>query len=63
MAEIVITVCESGEEVNVTAIMSVEKSDSKLIKDITQIVAPVALTAVSAEVIKFFKHLNEVNHG
>lgn len=63
MAEIVITISESGENLNVSAIISVEKKDSRLVKDVSNIIAPLMLAAASAEIAKFFQHLNEAHHG
>lgn len=62
MAEIVITVSESGEDVNVSAIISSEKTDSRLVKDISNIIAPLMLATACAEITKLFKHLNEAHH-
>ncbi|EOE3541558.1 hypothetical protein [Klebsiella pneumoniae] len=63
MAEIVITISESGENMNISAIISAEKKDSRLVKDVSNIIAPLMLASASAEVAKFFQHLNEANHG
>ncbi|EPL8953752.1 TPA: hypothetical protein ACXHUI_002657 [Klebsiella pneumoniae] len=63
MAEIVITITESGENLNISAIISAEKKDSRLVKDVSNIIAPLMLAAASAEIAKFFQHLNEANHG
>ena len=59
MAEIVITLTESGEN----PIISAEKKDSRLVKDVSNIIAPLILATASAEIAKFFQHLNEVHHG
>ena len=63
MAEIVITISESGENLNVSAIISAEKKDSRLVKDVSNIIAPLMLADASAETAKFFQHLNEAHHG
>ncbi|MDL4445096.1 hypothetical protein [Klebsiella michiganensis] len=62
MAEIVITINESGENLNIYAIISAEKQDSRLVKDVSNIIAPLMLATASAEIAKFFQHLNEANH-
>ena len=62
MAEIVITINESGENLNISAIISEEKQDSRLVKDVSNIIAPLMLAMASAEIAKFFQHLNEANH-
>ena len=63
MAEIVITINESAGNLNISAIISAEKNDSCLVKDVSNIIAPLMLATASAEIAKFFQHLNEANHG
>ncbi|HHK9965558.1 TPA: hypothetical protein ACQZKM_003252, partial [Klebsiella pneumoniae] len=63
VAEIVITLTESGENLNISAIISAEKKDSRLVKDVSNIIAPLILATASAEIAKFFQHLNEAHHG
>ncbi|EPQ4518029.1 hypothetical protein RFF01_000089 [Klebsiella variicola] len=63
MAEIVITITESNENLNISAIISAEKKDSCLVKYVSNIIAPLILATVSAEIAKFLQHLNEVHHG
>ncbi|MFN4623384.1 hypothetical protein [Klebsiella pasteurii] len=63
MAEIVFTVTEVKGEVHLSAIISAEKTDSRLVKDTSNIIAPLMLATASAEIAKFFQHLNEVHHG
>ena len=63
MAEIVFTVKEVKGEVHLSAIISAEETDSRLVKDTSNIIAPLMLASASAEVDKFFQHLNEANHG
>ncbi|PLO69871.1 hypothetical protein CWN49_13345 [Klebsiella michiganensis] len=62
MAEIVFTVTEIEGEVLLSAIISVEKTDSRLVKDTSNIIAPLMLATASTEIAKFFQHLNEANH-
>ena len=62
MAEIVITINESGENLNISAIISAEKQGSRLVKDVSNIIAPLMLATASAEIAKFFQHLNEANY-
>lgn len=62
MAEIVITISESDENLNISAIISAEKKDSRLVKDVSNIIAPLMLATASAEIARFFRHLNEANH-
>ncbi|HBM3229268.1 TPA: hypothetical protein LVN12_000302 [Klebsiella michiganensis] len=62
MAEIVFTINESDENLNISAIISAEKQDSRLVKDVSNIIAPLMLATASAEIAKFFHHLNEANH-
>nr|DAL47853.1 MAG TPA_asm: hypothetical protein [Caudoviricetes sp.] len=59
VAEIVITITESGENLNISA----EKQDSRLVKDVSNIIAPLMLATASAEIAKFFQYLNEAHHG
>ena len=63
MAEIVITITESNENLNISAIISAEKKDSCLVKDVSNIIAPLILATAGAEIAKFLQHLNEVHHG
>ncbi|MEC5337025.1 hypothetical protein VXE42_25940 [Klebsiella oxytoca] len=63
MAEIVITISECGESLNISAIISAEKKDSRLVKDVSNIIAPLMLATASAEIAKFFQHVNEAHHG
>ncbi|QJK23153.1 hypothetical protein HJX28_14360 [Klebsiella pneumoniae] len=63
MAEIVITITESNENLNISAIISAEKKDSCLVKDVSNIIAPLILATASAEIAKFLQNLNEVHHG
>ncbi|EOE4354527.1 hypothetical protein ACKEI6_000466 [Klebsiella pneumoniae] len=63
MAEIVITISECGESLNISAIISTEKKDSRLVKDVSNIIAPLMLATASAEIAKFFQHVNEAHHG
>ncbi|WP_432782084.1 hypothetical protein [Klebsiella michiganensis] len=63
MAEIVITINESGENLNISTIISADKQDSRLVKDVSNIIAPLMLATASAEIAKFFQHLNEAHHG
>ncbi|VAP78389.1 Uncharacterised protein [Klebsiella pneumoniae] len=62
MAEIVFTIKEVKGEVHLSAIISAEEADSRLVKDTSNIIAPLMLATASAEIAKFFQHLNEVNH-
>ncbi|HCU2117781.1 TPA: hypothetical protein OUI25_001213 [Klebsiella pneumoniae] len=63
MAEIVFTVKEVKGEIHLSAIISAEKKDSRLVKDTSNIIAPLMLATASAEIAKFFQHLNEVHNG
>ncbi|STU38660.1 Uncharacterised protein [Klebsiella pneumoniae] len=54
VAEIVITLTESGENLNISAIISAEKKDSRLVKDVSNIIAPLILATASAESLSFF---------
>ncbi|EIV9611407.1 TPA: hypothetical protein ACX3KH_001326 [Raoultella ornithinolytica] len=63
MAEIVFTVKEVKGEVHLSAIISAEETDSRLVKDTSNIIAPLMLACASAEIAKFFQHLNEAHHG
>ncbi|EPI4979068.1 hypothetical protein ACS6VG_000932 [Raoultella planticola] len=63
MAEIVFTITEVKGEVHLSAIISAEKTDSRLVKDTSNIIAPLMLACASAEIAKFFQHLNGVHHG
>ena len=63
VAEIVITITESNENLNISAIISAEKKDSSLVKDVSNIIAPLILATACAEIAKFLQHLNEVHHG
>ncbi|EOV5856849.1 hypothetical protein ACOAC7_003434 [Klebsiella pneumoniae] len=62
MAEIVFTIKEVKGEVHLSAIIPAEEADSRLVKDTSNIIAPLMLATASAEIAKFFQHLNEVNH-
>ncbi len=62
MAEIVFTVKEVKGEVHLSAIISAEETDSRLVKDTSNIIAPLMLATASAEIAKFFQHLNEASH-
>lgn len=63
MAEIVFTVKEVKGEVHLSAIISAEETDSRLVKDTSNIIAPLMLATASAEIANFFQHLNEAHHG
>lgn len=54
MAEIVFTVKEVKGEVHLSAIISAEETDSRLVKDTSNIIAPLMLACASAEIAKFF---------
>jgi len=62
MAESVFTVKEVKGEVHLSAIISAEETDSRFVKDTSNIIAPLMLATASAEIAKFFQHLNEANH-
>ena len=53
MAEIVITITESNENLNISAIISAEKKDSCLVKDVSNIIAPLMLACASAEILPY----------
>jgi predicted site-specific integrase-resolvase len=53
VAEIVITITEAAN-LNISAIISAEKKDSRLVKDVSNIIAPLMLATASAEIANFF---------
>jgi len=48
VAEIVITITESNENLNISAIISAEKKDSCLVKDVSNIIAPLRLPVLKS---------------
>lgn len=63
MAEIAFTITENEKGFHLSAIISEEKTDSELINQLTQILAPVMLSAANKEIVKIFKKHDEVKNG